>query len=75
MVSTPFCEDCPDHEACSQGAPCDLVKQVHAGTVAAQMEEFQEACEKARQSMFYRFAEGLSKFRLLSRIRRYEETL
>lgn len=24
-MSAPFCPDCPDHEACSQGAPCDVV--------------------------------------------------
>lgn len=24
----PFCSDCPDHEACMQGYPCDMVKAV-----------------------------------------------
>lgn len=28
--SSPWCRDCPDHEACSQGAPCELVKRVAA---------------------------------------------
>lgn len=23
-----FCSDCPDHEACMQGYPCDMVKAV-----------------------------------------------
>lgn len=23
-----WCTDCPDHEACSQGYPCDMVKAV-----------------------------------------------
>ena len=30
MTGEPFCRDCPDHEACSQGAPCAYVKQVAA---------------------------------------------
>lgn len=29
MSGEPFCEDCPDREACSQGAPCELVKSVN----------------------------------------------
>lgn len=28
--SEPFCEDCPDHEACATGWPCDKVKSVDA---------------------------------------------
>lgn len=24
-----FCDDCPDHEACSLGLPCELVKEVN----------------------------------------------
>lgn len=35
MVSTPFCADCPDHEACGQGAPCEVVKDWAAFTQAA----------------------------------------
>lgn len=30
MSGEPFCKDCPDHEACSQGAPCAYVKQTAA---------------------------------------------
>ena len=26
---TGFCDDCPDHEACSTGWPCWKVKEVH----------------------------------------------
>jgi hypothetical protein len=25
-ISGPFCDDCPDHEACMTGYPCDFVK-------------------------------------------------
>lgn len=25
---SPYCQDCPDHEACSQGAPCWQVREV-----------------------------------------------
>jgi hypothetical protein len=28
-ASRPFCKNCPDHEACLLGAPCDLVKKVN----------------------------------------------
>lgn len=24
-----FCSDCPDHEACCTGYPCDMVRRVH----------------------------------------------
>lgn len=24
-----FCSDCPDHEACSMGYPCSLVKRIN----------------------------------------------
>lgn len=24
-----YCQDCPDHEACSTGYPCSVVKEVH----------------------------------------------
>lgn len=29
-MSVAYCGDCPDHEACHQGAPCELVKRVSA---------------------------------------------
>lgn len=29
MSSQPFCGDCPDREACSQGYPCVLVKDIN----------------------------------------------
>lgn len=28
MSGEPFCVDCPDHEACATGAPCDTVKRL-----------------------------------------------
>ena len=31
-----FCEHCPDHEACSTGAPCGVVKSVFGATLVAQ---------------------------------------
>jgi hypothetical protein len=27
-----FCEDCPDHEGCGQGCPCEVAKMVHKTT-------------------------------------------
>lgn len=27
--SAPFCVDCPDHEGCSQGIPCHVVKKAN----------------------------------------------
>lgn len=26
--NVPLCRDCPDHEACMQGYPCDMVRAV-----------------------------------------------
>ena len=30
----PFCRDCPDHEGCMSGYPCDLVKKVNVPRLA-----------------------------------------
>lgn len=30
-----FCANCPDHEGCSQGIPCDVVQRVARATLVA----------------------------------------
>lgn len=31
-MSAPFCTDCPDREACGQGAPCTVVRRINTPT-------------------------------------------
>jgi hypothetical protein len=35
VSNQPLCADCPDHEACLQARPCDVVKRVAAETSSA----------------------------------------
>jgi hypothetical protein len=39
MMGDGFCKDCPDHEACATGYPCEVVKRVNPVTSAVPGDE------------------------------------